>query len=552
MTDTPTPPLAGTLPQPTVRRPKRLSPLLVWLVPLIAALVGLVLVLRAILSSGPTITISFKSAEGLEPGKTVVKYKDVEIGKVRRISLSDDYQYVVVKVDLSQEASDLAVEDTRFWVVRPRIDTGGVSGLGTLLSGAYIGVDVGTSQERRRAFEGLEVPPAVTNDRQGRRFLLKSEDQGSLDIGSLVYFRRIPVGRVVGTQLDDDGRGVTLQIFVDAPYDRYVTQDARFWNASGVDLRVGAGGLKLNTQSLASVLVGGVAFQTSVDAERSEPAEAGATFALHPDLVTAMAPPDGAPMRIRMRFDESLRGLAAGAAIDFRGVELGTVESVRLDYEQRRKKFSGTVIARIYPERLGQAYRVLSHDAAGDMLPAVSVFNRLVQDGLRAQIRTGNLITGQLYVALDMVSKAKPAGTAISVEPFEIPTERGSLAALQTQIADIVRKLDEVPFGEIGRNARDALGSADRLLKQLDGELAPEARKVLSEAQRTLESASQALSPESGVPQDLSRTLGELDRTARSLRGLADYLQRHPESLIFGKAAPTAPAPSPIPPEPTP
>lgn len=549
---TETSPPYDALPRPTVQRPRRLSPLLVWLVPIVAALVGVVLVLRALLSAGPTITISFKSAEGLEPGKTVVKYKDVEIGKVRRISLADDYQSVIVKVDLSNEASNLAVDDTRFWVVRPRIDTGGVSGLGTLLSGAYIGVDVGKSQEKRRSFEGLEVPPAVTNDRQGRRFYLKAEDQGSLDIGSLVYFRRIPVGRVVATELDEDGRGVTLQIFVDAPYDRFVTTDARFWNASGVDLRVGAAGLKLNTQSLASVLVGGVAFQTTHDAERSDPAEAGATFRLHPDQTTAMAPPDGAPMRIRMRFDESLRGLAAGAPVDFRGVELGTVDSVRMDYDRKQKKFSGTVIARIYPERLGQAYLVLAQDGKGDARPAVSVFNQLVLDGLRAQLRTGNLITGQLYIALDMVPKAKPAGTAISVEPFDIPTERGSLAALQTQIADIVRKLDEVPFGEIGRNARDALGSADKLLRQLDGELAPEARKMLEEAQRTLESASQALSPDSGLPQDLSRTLGELERTARSMRNLADYLQRHPESLIFGKADAVNPAPSPIPPEPTP
>jgi paraquat-inducible protein B len=540
------------LPQPTLQSPRRLNPLLVWLVPLVAALVGLVLVLRAVLSAGPTITIRFNNAEGLEPGKTVVKYKDVEIGKVRSISLSDDYQRVVVKVDLSKEAGPLAVDDTRFWVVRPRIDTGGVSGLGTLLSGAYIGVDVGRSEERRRDFEGLEVPPAVTNDRQGRRFTLTAEDQGSLDIGSLVYFRRIPVGRVVATQLDEDGEGVTLQIFVDAPYDKFVTADARFWNASGVDLRVGAAGLKLNTQSLASVLVGGVAFQHPADGQPGEPAAAGANFALHPDKTTAMAPPDGPPMRIRMRFDESVRGLASGAPVDFRGVELGTVDSVHMEYDRRRKKFSSAVVARIYPGRLGQAYHALAQNGDDKPVPPAVVFDKLVRDGLRAQLRTGNLITGQLYVALDMVPKAKPAGTAISVEPFEIPTERGSLAALQTQIADIVRKLDEVPFGEIGRNARDALGSADKLLKQLDGELAPEARKVLEEAQRTLDSASQVLSPDSGVPQDLSRTLGELERTARSMRALADYLQRHPESLLFGKADPVNPAPSPMPPEPTP
>lgn len=527
--------------QPVLRDARRINPSLVWLVPLVAALAGLVLVVRSMLSSGPTITISFNSAEGIEPRKTEVKYKDVVIGQVRSTSLTEDYQRAIVTVELSREAGGIAVEDTRFWVVRPRIDTGGVSGLGTLLSGAYIGVDVGQSEEGRRDFEGLEVPPAVTSDRQGRRYMLRAADQGSLDIGSPVYYRRIPVGRVVAAKLDDDGRGVTLQVFVDAPYDRFVTQDTHFWNASGIDLRVGAAGLQLNTQSLASVLIGGVAFgRTGSDETGAAPAAANGAFRLYADQTAAMAPADGAPMRISMRFDESLRGLAVGASVDFRGIEIGTVDALRLDYDERRKAFSGTVTAQVYPERLGRAYETLSQNG-GESLPAVSVFNRLVGDGLRAQLRTGNLITGQLYIALDLLPKAKPAGAAISVEPFEIPTEPGSLAMLQTQIADIVRKLDEVPFGAIGRNARDALGSADRLLKQIDADLAPEAKRALQDARRTLDSATEALSQDSGLPQDASRALTELERAARSLRGLADYLQRHPESLVFGKLKTAAP-----------
>ncbi|HEY0975056.1 MAG TPA: MlaD family protein [Solimonas sp.] len=538
--------------EPVLQPARRLNPSLIWLVPVVAALAGLVLVLRAVLSSGPTVTISFKSAEGLEPGKTEVKYKEVVIGRVREISLTDDLQGVVAAVELTREASDFAVYDTRFWVVRPRIDTGGVSGLNTLLSGAYIGVDIGQSNERRRDFEGLEVPPAVTSDRQGRRFILKALDQGSLDIGSPVYYRRIPVGRVVGTKLDDDGRGVTVQIFVDAPYDRFVSEDARFWNASGIDVRVGAAGLKINTQSLASVLIGGVAFgRSGRDEQGSQPAAANTAFLLHGDEASALAPPDGEPMRISMRFEESLRGLAAGAAVEFRGIELGTVDSVRLDYDERRAVFSGTVLATIYPQRLGDAYETLSRGSEGETSQtAPAVFNRLVQDGLRAQLRTGNLLTGQLYVALDLLPKAKPAGSPISVEPFEIPTERGSLAMLQTQIADIVRKLDEVPFGAIGRNTRDALASADKLLKQLDADLAPEAKRTLQEAQRTLDSATRTLGQDGGLPQDASRALSELERAARALRGLADYLQRHPQALIFGGPQPAPLDASPVVPPP--
>ncbi len=530
--------------QPVLRPARHFAPSLIWLVPLVAAIAGVVLVVRALITSGPIITISFSSAEGLEPGQTEVKYKEVVIGKVRSILLTDDFQRVLVTVELSGEAGDIAVDDTRFWVVRPRIDTGGVSGLNTLLSGAYIGVDVGQSEVKRHEFEGLEVPPAVTSDRKGQRFILKATDQGSLDIGSPVYFRRIPVGRVVAAKLDDNGGGVTLQVFVDAPYDRFVTQDVHFWNAGGVDLRVGAAGLELNTQSLASVLIGGIAFGRSGNEEDGAvPAVANSTFVLYDDKASAMAPAGGPPMRISMRFDESLRGLEAGAAVDFRGIELGQVDAVHIEYHRGRKAFTGVVMATIYPQRLGSAYESLSKGGDRER-SVVDVFSRLVSDGLRAQLRTGNLITGQLYIALDMLPKAKAASVGISVEPFEVPTERGSLAMLQTQIADIVSKLNDVPFGDIGRNARDALGSADSLLKQLDADLAPQAKRTLHEAQRTLESATDALSQDTGLPQDMSRALTELERAARSLRGLADYLQKHPESLVFGKS--TSPAPKPV------
>jgi paraquat-inducible protein B len=534
--------VGAELPQPDIRPPRKYRPSLVWLVPLVAAAIGLILVVRAALSAGTMIEITFESADGLEAGVTEVKYKDVVVGHVKAISLSDDLQRVIVDVALGRSAERLAVDDTRFWVVRPRVDTGGISGLSTLVSGVYISLDAGQSTEARSEFVGLETAPAVTSDQQGSSYVLHSDGLGSIDVGSPIYYRRIPVGRVGSYTLDEDGRGVTMQVFITAPYDRFVTESARFWNASGIDLSLGASGLTVNTESLASVLAGGVAFRNFGD---DAPVAAAQTeFQLFDSLTAAMSPPTNDPLDIRMRFVESMRGLSIGAPVDFRGVELGTVKSVDLEYDIGRKQFVGNVVARVFPSRLGRAYDALSEQAGAGGRVADRVFARLVAEGLRAQLRTGNLISGQLYVALDFMPKAKPAGVVIGVGPLEIPTERGSLEQIQTQIADIISKFNKVPFEEIGRSLRDTLRGADSLLRQLDGDVAPEARKTLVEAQRALGSVGDALDRDSGVQNDLASTLGELQRAARSLRTLADYLQRHPESLLRGKVVDDEPPPA--------
>lgn len=534
----------GRLPQPEVRPPKRRwTPSLVWLVPIIAAAIGVALVVRAMLSAGTMIAIRFASAEGLQSGKTEVRYKDVVVGMVRSISLDDDLQQVIVAVELDRHASRLAAEDTRFWVVRPRIDTGGISGLGTLVSGVYISLDAGKSPELQRQFVGLETAPAFTSDQKGTTYILRSTGLGSLDVGSPVYYRQIPVGRVGAYELNPEGRGVTLRVFVESPYDRFVTPDSRFWNASGIDLALGASGLQVNTESLATVLVGGVAFTTPGD---GEPAAADAEFWLHEDRASALKPPSGRPLRIRMRFNESLRGLTVGAPVDFRGVDFGTVESIELDYDERKRSFVGDVVARVFPRRLGMAYeRIRESEETGERGDR-ELLAKLVADGMRAQLRSGNLLTGQLFVALDIMPKAaKSAVAPVPADgPLSIPTEQGSLSQLQTQIADIVEQLSRVPFEDMGKSLRDAIRSADALLKRVEGELAPEAAKTLVEAQRALDSANRALlSDDSGLQQDLRQTLVEVERAGRSLRALADYLQRHPEALIRGKNDSAEPAP---------
>ncbi|MFL9923259.1 MlaD family protein [Herbaspirillum lusitanum] len=525
--------------QPKRERQRNWLPSLVWLIPIIAAVVGLTLVAKILVDRGPVVTISFRSAEGLEAGKTKVKFKDVDIGQVQAISLSEDRSYVLVTVQLTKEAAGFNAEDTRFWVVRPRVAASGISGLGTLLSGAYIGADAGNSKESKKEFTGLESPPIVTRDASGKQFVLHTTDLGSLDIGSPVFYRRIKVGQVMAYDLDSDGKGVTLRVFVNAPYDKFISIDSRFWHASGFDMQINASGFKLHTQSLATVVLGGIAFRDKDEDQAGTPAKEGAEFILADDESTAMKEPDGQPQTVLLYFNQSLRGLQPGATVDFRGVVLGEVRSIGVEYDREKGEFRMPVVMVIYPDRLGSKFNSAVND------PRYSHKMRLqylVKRGLRAQLRNGNLLTGQLYVAIDFFPKAPPVQIDVDKMPLQLPTIPGSLDEIQTQIADIASKLSKVPFDQIGSDLQQTiktlnktLSSAEQMVNRLNNDIAPEVSAAMKDARKTLNAAERTLSDDAPLQQDIRGTMQELSRAAASIRVLTDYLQQHPESLIRGK-----------------
>src|SRR5690606_9175915 len=535
-----TPPPDQGIDAPEVNRKKQRRISWIWLVPVVAALAGLSLVVRTWVQAGPEVTISFNTAEGLEVGKTQVRYKDVVVGMVENINFNEDRSKVLVRARLAKEAAGLAADGTNFWVVRPRLGLSGVSGLGTLLSGAYIGVDApdgagATTTATKFEFQGLETPPPVTHDRDGKRFTLKAHDLGSLDIGSPVYFRRITVGRVIGYELDQSGEAVNVEVFIDAPNDKFVTEGARFWNASGIDLSVDGSGLKRHTQSLVSLALGGVAF-APVNLNDNDPAAARSEFQLYPSETEAKANPDGEPFPIRMRFDQSVRGLAVGATIDFQGIALGEVSRISIDFDNDKKRFYAMVDAVLYPERLGPVYdRVRERsEEAGD--PAGGrLLGAMIKYGLRAQLRTSNLLTGQLYIVLEHFPKAEPVEFHMS-DPIMIPTIPGNLEQLQQQITNIVDKIDKIPFDQIGRDLRTTLSSTSRLMANLDKTVAPEARETLRAARKSLDNINALLANDAALPVNAESAMQELGRAARSLRALADYLQANPEALIRGRA----------------
>ncbi|HEY4319258.1 MAG TPA: MlaD family protein [Herbaspirillum sp.] len=531
---------------PAAPRPRRVRqrnwlPSLVWLIPLIAAVIGVTLAVKILSDRGPQITISFRSAEGLEAGKTRVKYKDVNIGTVQNIRLSKDRTHVQAKVQLTKEAKSFTADDTRFWVVRPRVAASGVSGIGTLLSGAYIAADAGASENTVDEFTGLEAPPIITRDASGKQFVIHADDLGSLDIGSPVYYRRIVVGQVAAYELNPDGKGITLRLFVNAPYDKFVGVNTRFWHASGLDVELNASGFKLRTQALATILLGGVAFRAPDD-DFGGPASENTEFELAADEDTALKPPDGHSETLLLYFKQSLRGLAPGAVVDFRGVALGEVKSIGIEYDGQAREFVMPVLVQIYPDRLGRKLLAGARSEGGKNYTDKQRLAFFVSRGLRAQLRPGNLLTGQNYVALDFFPKAPAVQFDPNANPLILPTMPGALDELQTQIGDIARKLSKVPFDEIGADLQKSLktldrtlNSAEQLTRSLNNDVAPEVTAAMKDVRKTLDSANKTLAEDAPLQQDLRQTLEEVSRAAGSLRVLTDYLERHPESLIRGK-----------------
>ncbi len=513
---------------------------LVWILPAVVVLAGAFVVVREKIAQGTSIEIRFQSAEGLEANKTKVRYKDVEIGEVTDIRVSDDRKEVIVVADIHRHAKPYLVQDTRFWVVRPRVSGAGVSGLATLVSGAYISVEVGSATAKREHFVGLEIPPIVTADLSGREFILHGDDLGSLDIGSSVFYRHITAGQVLGYSLDAGGAGVTMKVFINSPFDAYVTGETRFWQASGIDMSVNADGVKLRTESLASILEGGIAFGSLAGASAARVA-ADTSFTLFSDQDRAMRPTETETRPFIMYFGGTLRGLSAGAPVELHGISVGEVRSVDVEYDERAGSLAFPVVVDLYPLRLlGR----MQHTARANRIDSRALIDSLVAHGLRAELKTGNLLTGQKFVSLDMHHDVPKERVGWAEQPAIFPTISSGLDDIQDSVGVIAKKLSKVPFDQLSGRLISAmhsldrtLKSADRVLRNVDSNLAPQVQATLAEAQAALKNAKDLLGQDAPLDNDLGSTLLQVSRAAKSISALVDYLERHPESLLRGKPA---------------
>jgi paraquat-inducible protein B len=543
MTDPTT--LPDDLPHAVPDKPRRTRLPLVWILPAMVIVVGAFVVIQQKLAQGPEVDISFADADGLETNKTKIRYKDVDIGDVTDIHVSKDRKRVIVTARIHRDASDYLVDDTRFWVVRPRITGGGVSGLGTLVSGSYISVDVGRSSTERREFAGLEIPPIVTSNLPGRELVLHAEDIGSLSVGSGVFYRHMVAGQVIAYSLDSGGASVTIKIFVNEPYDNFITQATRFWQASGIDMSMDSEGVKLRTESLSSLLEGGIAFQSLPSAAASAIVAPDTAFTLYTDRERAMRQPDTEVRTFTMYFGGSLRGLSPGAPVDLRGITIGEVKGLSVEYESERGTLSFPVEVDIFPQRVrGRSGHVDRPASPGENTENASraLIDSLVAHGMRAEIKTGNLLTGQKYIALDFHNEVRPDHVGWDSHPAVFPTTSGALDEIQDSIGSIAKKLDKLPFDQVTSRLiatmatlDETLKNANHLLAQVDGTIAPEISETLKEAQGAMKNAKAVLAQDAPLQTDLSATLVQLSRAAKSVSALVDYLERHPESLLRGK-----------------
>jgi paraquat-inducible protein B len=577
---TPTPSVA----EPAMRR--RSGPSVVWLIPLITALIGGWLIYKTISEQGPVITVSFKTAEGIEPGTTRVKYKNVDMGVVESLRFTNDYSQVILTLQMEKNAAHLLRRGTRFWVVRPRLSLREVSGLGTLISGAYIALDPGEGTMQKH-FKGLDTPPVLTTEDDGKKVLLMAPRLGSLGIGSPIYYQGILAGEVLGYELGDDLNSVLIHAFINAPYDDLVKGNSRFWNVSGLDVSIDADGIKVRTESLESLMFGGIAFETPATLEPVSGDVSGLVFTLHPSYKSIEENAYTQKVPFVLFFDGSVRGLNIGAPVEFKGIKVGSVRDIRLEFHAEDTSFRIPVLIELEPERIIRR-------GEGGMASPRKTLDTLIERGLRARLKTGNILTGQLFVELVMRPDSEVHLADVSMDLPQLPTIPADLEEFTSSIKAFLTKLDRLDLEGIAAELHGTLTGSNKLLNsgklegvisELEGTLAGSNRllnhakldsavtdlaaslaslkgilatldkragplsentiKALGSLSRSLDKAHETmtlmdgvLKPDSLLHYRVIQMSDEMAETARSIRAFVNMLERNPEAMIFGKQPP--------------
>ncbi|HEX3851356.1 MAG TPA: MlaD family protein [Polyangiaceae bacterium] len=516
---------------------------------------------------GPMISITFETADGLSAQQTQVKYKAVTLGTVEQIELANDLTHVTVKVRMNAKAAALLTDKTRFWVVRPRF-SGGLSalqtGLETLVSGAYVAVDPGPKGGRpRREFKGLEKPPSTRSDEPGSVYRLDADSLGGLSEGAPIYYRDVNVGEVLSFELDKNSQNVSIRIFVRAPYDENVTQYTRFWNSSGIRVDTGAMGLRVELQSVKSLLSGGIAFRNPINAGPEPPSKPETTFRLYADEAQAEVGFYSRGIPYVSYFQSSVRGLSVGSEVQMFGEQLGSVTSVDLTKDPRPGREGELAIRVGYVLQPERALRKTDQN----MLQPEGM-HALVHEQLRVVLESSSFLTGQKELSLQYVPGSKPKAVTREGDALVLPSDAQDLQGLTSSLSQIVNKVNGIPFEQIGDNANRALASLDRTIASPElqraifslnatlqdaGALAREAKTDLGPALARLPQISEKLEravdqaqtvlgqsgygSDSTTQRNLDRMMSQVGDAARSIRLLADYLNRHPESVLSGRKA---------------
>jgi paraquat-inducible protein B len=513
---------------------KKLELPLVWLLPLCALIVSSWLIYKAVSEKGAEITINFPTAEGLEIDKTKIKYLDVEIGKVTAISINDDSKTIRVTAQMNKDTDRYLTKNTQFWVVKPQVGLGGVSGLSTLVSGAYIAIKP-EQGDHTHHFNGLAQAPLLRTNAEGKQFILETSNVGSMRAGTPINFHGITVGEVLNYELAANADGIKLTVFINAPYDQFIRKDTRFWIDSGVDLSANADGFKVRTGPLISLLSGGIAFRTSPDDTTTVPENTA--FQLFDDYEKSTQVIYHETVKLVMYFSGSVRGLTVGAPVLLRGIPIGKVTDIALEIDEKTADIRIPILAEVELDRIKKVNKQ-AHLTAEDNIA------HLIGEGLRAQLQTGSLLTGQLFIALDMFPKNKVVVHQNNTGYIEFPTVPNSLDQITHSAQAIMDKISKLPLDTLTAEINNTLKSlqetskeATKTLVSVKGTLGT-ADTTLKSADKTMVSAQKVLGtlePGSTTQYELNRLLQELAQTASSVKQLTDYLEQHPDSLLRGK-----------------
>jgi paraquat-inducible protein B len=509
---------------------KRIST--VWIVPIVALVVGAWLMFQSINEKGPTIKITFKSAEGIEADKTSIKYKNIEVGKVTDVNFGKDLKEVIVTAELKKNMRPYLSENTHFWVMRARLGVGKVEGLDTLLSGAYIVIDPQVGGENIRTFQGLENMPVVTTDEQGETYILKANDIGSLNIGTPIYYKKIEAGNVASYALDPDGKKISIKIFVKKPFTKLINNKTRFWNSSGITAGISADGVEIQTESLTSILLGGLAFDNFIELGKGVKVAKDHEFTLYKTRKEAKKIQYKRELYFWIYFNESIRGLSTGAPVEFRGVKIGEVVDFSLIGNADTAVFQIPILIKIEPER----FTVIGNDLSKGNNINMKVLTKLVEKGFRAQLQSGNLLTGELFVDLNLHDDVPVAHLKQENGYPVIPTIPATIESLKSDIKTVLDRIAAIPFEDISKEM-------ETMIKEVSEQTVPKINKTIDSADDLLNTTDKTIASmkknyidsNAQINKKLIKLLDEMTKTSRSVKNLTDYLERHPESLLKGK-----------------
>ena len=537
--------------EPEIAR-NRLSYL--WLLPVIARGIGLWLAYSHLSQIGPVIRIAFTSAEGLDAGKTKIRYKDLEVGTVTSIDLSNDLKQIIVTAQMQRTAEALLKKDSQFWVVKPQISTGGITGLGTLISGNYIAVSPGKEEERANQFVGLDEAPQIQSTEEGLRVRLITDSASGVNVGTAIYYRGISVGQIEQIRFSERYDNLYLTAFIHAPYDRLITNNTKFWNISGINFSMGAEGANLEVESLEALVRGGITFSTPTTLNTNDtPAGPGTVYTLFENERASTERTGFEKEYYVVYFDDTTRGLRQGAPVYFNGMSIGEVIDIRLLYDETKNTAVTPVLIALEPDRIDRVNRQEKRDR--------NLITDLVKHGLQASLETGSLITGDKIITLnqypdDIRSLRKDEYSNYPV----LPSRAGSISQLTDDISAIVASVKKLPLEEIANNTKEATAALkntltspafrhlDQTLKQLDKTLASIQKagdstdKVLTQLNQQMKTLGKQLEqtlynigPESNLTYSLQETLKTVQRSMKSINDVMRKIDDKPNVLIMGE-----------------